>query len=177
MISALDEFRKAKDLLMDCTNELKKEGYTFQFKPLVGIMIELPAAVEILDELCREADFFSIGTNDLIQYVLGVDRTNEKVADFYLPHHPAILRCLKRITDTCKVKNKELTLCGEMAHHQRYIPFLLGIGIRSLSMDSLYIGKIQMFISNLLLSKAQDLAEKLLKKVTTADLAELMGFY
>ena len=91
-----------------------------------------------MEEFAQEADFFSIGTNDFVQYMLGIDRTNEKVADLYIPHHPAVLRSLKRIVDISKKHNKEISICGEMAHHQRYISFLLGIGIRILSMDVVY---------------------------------------
>jgi phosphotransferase system enzyme I (PtsP) len=130
-----------------------------------------------MKDFAKVSDFFSIGTNDFVQYLLGIDRTNEKVADLYLPHHPAVLRSLKRIADVCRKYKKDVSLCGEMAHHQRYIPFLLGIGIRSLSMDAVYLPMIQKLINNITIKDAEELAQRLLKKDTLADLAELCGFY
>ena len=88
MISSLDEFLDAKAIVLECIKDLSLEGIACHKKPKIGLMIELPAVLEIIDDLAEEADFFSIGTNDFVQYMLAVDRTNEKVAEFYLPHHP-----------------------------------------------------------------------------------------
>lgn len=177
MISSIDEFIKAKSILLKCREELIKEGINFRKGLKVGMMIELPSVVELMEDFVKISDFFSIGTNDFVQYLLGIDRTNEKVADLYLPHHPAVLRSLKRIVDVCTKNNKEISICGEMAHHQRYIPFLLGIGIRIFSMDAVYLPVIQKVINNIIIKDAEELSQKLLKKDTLADLAELCGFY
>jgi phosphotransferase system enzyme I (PtsP) len=172
MISSLDEFLKARSVLYQCLNELREEGMSFDQKPQVGMMIEVPSLVEIMDELADVADFFSIGTNDFVQYMLGVDRANEKVADYYLPHHPAVLRSLKRIVEVAVRRNKEIAVCGEMAHQSCYIPFFLGIGIRIFSMDAVYIPQIQKQIESISLREAKDLTGQILDKGAIADLSD-----
>ncbi len=102
-------------------------------------MVELPSMVEIIDEMAQEADFFSIGTNDLIQYMLAVDRTNDRVAQLYLPHHPSVLRALKKIVDAGLKHGKEVSICGDMANDPKYLSLLLGLGIRCFSMDARYL--------------------------------------
>ncbi len=174
MISSLDEFVNAKSVLIQCRDELKAEGVNFTEEPQVGMMVEVPALVEIMEDLVKVADFFSIGTNDFIQYILGVDRTNQKVAEMYLPHHPAVLRSLKRIVDVAKKHNKEISICGAMCHQRRYIPFLLGIGIRRLSMNPMYLPRIQKFIASLDMSEADDLAQAVLSKGSIEEISALL---
>src|SRR4030042_3924596 len=99
------------------------------------MMVELPCVVDLIDDFAGEAEFFSIGTNDFVQFMLGVDRTNENVANFYLPHHPSVLRALKVIADGAAKYDKEVSVCGDMSHQQPFIPFLLGIGITTLSLE------------------------------------------
>ena len=153
---------------------MEKEGETFASEPAVGMMVEVPSLVEIIDELAQEADFFSLGTNDFIQYMLGVDRTNEKVAGFYLPHHPAVLRSLKRIVDAVLKHGKELSICGAMSHQERYIPFLLGIGIRTISMNAIFFPKIQKFIAGIDVREAEDLAARVLASASVAEIEALL---
>ena len=133
------------------------------------MMVELPAVLEIIEELAQQADFFSIGTNDFIQYMLAVDRTNEKVADFYMPHHPSILRALKRVVEAAEKFKKPVSICGDMAHNERYISYFLGIGIRIFSIDSSHIPKIQKTIEKVDLEQAKKENRKILSKDRTSE--------
>ena len=174
MISSLDEFLSARTILFESRDELVQEGIAFTDEPQVGMMVEVPSLVEIMEELAQEADFFSLGTNDFIQYILGVDRTNEKVAGFYLPHHPSVLRSVKRIVDVARKYDKEITICGAMAHQPRYIPFLLGIGNRNFSMNAIFLPKIQEFMSTVDTRQAEALADEILTKATVAEIENLI---
>ncbi|MDZ4242247.1 MAG: phosphoenolpyruvate--protein phosphotransferase, partial [Candidatus Omnitrophota bacterium] len=170
MISSLDELLEAKQVVRECAADLKKEGIVCHSTPPIGMMVELPAVLEIIDELAEESDFFSIGTNDFIQYMLAVDRTNEKVADFYLPHHPSILRSLKKIVDAAAKHGKDVSVCGDMAHDERYVPYFLGIGIRKFSLDPRFFPKIQKTVESTNLPEAVRQAQKLLGRDRVSDL-------
>ncbi len=169
MISSVDEFLEAKEFVGECIERLKKEGIPCHDKPAVGMMVELPAVLEIIDWFAEEADFFSIGTNDFIQYMLAVDRTNEKVADLYLPHHPSILRALKKIVSAAQKKKKDVSICGDMAHEERYIPYIIGIGIRKISLDARFHPKIQEVISRIDVKEAESLVRQILSKHRISD--------
>lgn len=147
MISSHDEFLAAREIVQSCHRELREEGHAHDRLPQLGAMIELPAIVEVLDGLAQDVDFLSIGTNDFVQYMLAADRTNERVRDYYCPHHPAVLRALKRIATIAQKHDLDLSVCGEMAHEPAYIPFLLGIGVRKLSVDPTYIPSVKMAIA------------------------------
>ncbi len=161
MISSLDEFRQARQIVLACRDELVQQQIPVA-APQIGLMIEIPSVLEIIDDLAREADFFSVGTNDLIQYMLAVDRTNEKVADLYLPHHPAILRGLHRIVRAAERAGIDVSVCGDMAQDERYLPFLLGIGVRIFSVDAMYLTRIRRNIEKVDLSAAREEAGDLL---------------
>lgn len=174
MVSSLDEFLEIKKVVAECIREMRKEHAHFSRKAKIGVMIELPSAVEIIDDLAREADFMSVGTNDLIQYMLAVDRTNKKVADFYLPHHPAILRVLLRIVTAANHHRCEVTICGDMAHDPKYIPFLIGIGIQKLSLDARFLPRAKQYIPKVSAKKSQKFAQKLLNLKRVAEVAQLL---
>jgi len=162
MISSLDEFLEAKAIVHECRDALNKERIPYNAAVPIGIMVELPSVLEIIEDLTAEADFLCIGTNDFIQYMLAVDRTNEKVADMYLAHHPAVLRSLKKIVDAGKKFKKDVTICGDMAHETKYLPYLLGIGIRRISLDTRYLPKIKLAITKTDLPQAEKLTKELL---------------
>ena len=153
MVSSLDEFYRAKQMISEAIDFLEADETPHNSSPLVGTMVELPAAVEIISDLAAEADFMSIGTNDLIMYTLAVDRTNERVRNLYKPWHPAILRSLKKIADAAAAHNTELSVCGEAAADNDVFRFLLGLGIRSFSVDPLKVPAMKEFASGL---KAKD---------------------
>jgi phosphotransferase system enzyme I (PtsP) len=174
MISALDEFTEAKSRVTKCIDDLANEGIKMAAKPQIGMMVELPAVLEIIDDLAAEADFFSIGTNDFIQYMLAVDRTNERVADYYCPHHPSVLRGLKRIAVAALRHNIQCAVCGEMAHDPRYIPFFLGIGIRRLSLDPHYLPEVQKCVMGYSTESAEKYADLLLAKSSIKEIESLL---
>lgn len=175
MISSPDEFCEAREVVTQCCRELLNEGTPFNEDPMVGMMIEIPSVVPMLDVFARHADFFSIGTNDFIQFMLGVDRTNENVESFYIPHHPAVLRSLSQIAQLCIQHGLELSLCGDMAGQTEYIPFLLGIGITVLSMDPGSIPRIQKFIGEVKMSECRAVAEQVLSCSSVQEVVSALG--
>ena len=174
MISSVDEFREARTALDGWREALKAEGLPHHPNPAVGMMVEVPSVVELMDAFCREADFFSIGTNDFVQYTLAVDRSNERVAGYYLPHHPAVLRGLARIVRAAAAGNRDLAVCGEMAHELQFVPFLLGIGVRNLSVDPQFLPAVQERIARMRIARAEEHVEALLAEDTVAGTAKIL---
>lgn len=162
MIFSLEEFLQARDIVMTCVAALEKSGGVFNSHPKIGMMVEVPAVIEIIEEFARIADFFSIGTNDLVQYMLAVDRTNDEVAEYYIPHHPAVLRAIKRVADAAKAAGKDVSICGDMANKAAYLPFLIGCGIRTLSMNPVYMAENQKIIGEIDVVQAEALVLRLL---------------
>ena len=175
MVSSIDEFCNARDIVLECIDDLRKKDIEHNDKPKLGIMVELPSIVDLIDDFAKEAEFFSIGTNDFIQFMLGVDRTNENIAASYVPHHPSVLRALKKVVQAANNNNKLISICGDMAHEEKYIPFLLGIGVRNLSMDPRYLLRIQQAISKIDITEAQAIAEDMLKKPKISDVTQTLG--
>jgi phosphotransferase system enzyme I (PtsI) len=135
MISSVEEVRQIRDLFEQTKKELHTEGIPFDEGIPLGIMIEIPSVAILADQIAKEVDFFSIGTNDLIQYTLAVDRDNDLVSDLYEPLNPAVLHLIRNVVEAANRTNKQMTLCGEMPGTAAYIPLLLGIGLTDLSMN------------------------------------------
>jgi phosphotransferase system enzyme I (PtsI) len=163
MISALEELHEANKILEKVKQDLNKEHIKFDEKIEVGSMIEVPSAAMIIDAIAKEVDFVSIGTNDLIQYTLAVDRVNENVASRYDPLHPTILRFIKRIIDESHKAGIDVGMCGEMAGDPYYTPVLLGLGLDEFSVASVQIPKIKRVIRNISFENVQRIAGEILK--------------
>lgn len=149
MVSSVEDFVSARSILQECMEELNSKGVEYHKNPEIGLMVEVPSAVFVARSLAREADFLSIGTNDLVQYMLAVDRDNEKMSRFYIAHHPSVLRSIKQVVDAAGSFGKEVTVCGDMAHSDVHLPLLLGMGIRKLSMASSFMGHAKTIISKI----------------------------
>jgi phosphotransferase system enzyme I (PtsP) len=175
MISSIDEFCQAREVVFECLEELGRQNIEHNRKPKLGIMVELPCVVDLIDDFAKEAEFFSIGTNDFIQFMLGVDRTNENVAGSYLPHHPSVLRAMKKVVHSANQSGREISVCGDMAHQEQYLPFLLGIGVRILSMDPSYLPRVQKAISGVDLEEAEATAENMLAQTKISDLTHTLN--
>lgn len=163
LISGVDEFRRAKAIVLETCKELESRGIPFDPNVKLGTMIEVPSAVAVADLLARECDYFSLGTNDLIQYTLAVDRGNEKIAHMYEPAHPAILRYIHQTAQAAHNAGIPCSICGEMAGDGYYTELLLGLGVTALSMASVSIPNIRATIAEINLSEARDFAQHVLK--------------
>ncbi len=162
LIVSLMEFRQAKMALHDAMEDLEEVGISCNGKMKMGMMLETPAAAIQVKEFCREVDFISIGTNDLIQYLLAVDRGNERVSQYYTASNPALLRALRDVVRACTQAGVECSLCGEMAGQPLYTMFLLGIGLRNLSMAPANIPEVKKLIRLVSSTQAQRVARRAL---------------
>jgi len=161
MISGVQEIIQIKEILEELKNELKKEGVPFNPHIKIGIMIEIPSAATIADLLAKEVNFFSIGTNDLIQYTLAIDRVNEHVSYLYNPLHPAVIRLIKTVVEAAHNNGIEVVMCGEMAGEPLYLPILLGLGIDELSMNPLCILRIKKILRAITYRESQEFVKVL----------------
>jgi len=170
MISGLDELRGAMSVLAECKEELCASKIDISDKTEVGAMIEIPSAAISADVLAREIDFFSIGTNDLIQYALAVDRVNERIAHLYEPTHPAVIRLLKMIADAAHANDIWVGVCGEMAGDVALIPLLLGLGMDELSAGATLVPRVKRAVQSLAISECRELVEEALKLQTPSEI-------
>lgn len=172
MIATLNEFRAAKALLVEEKANLTSEGVKVAEKIELGIMVEIPSTAVLADQFAKEVDFFSIGTNDLIQYTMAADRMNERVSYLYQPYNPSILRLVKMVIDAAHKEGKWAGMCGEMAGDETAIPLLLGLGLDEFSMSATSILKARSQILNLSKAEMEELAEKALQMSTTEEVME-----
>ncbi|WP_207940180.1 phosphoenolpyruvate-protein phosphotransferase [Enterococcus sp. DIV2402] len=169
MVATLKEFRAAKKMYDEERQKLVDEGIAVADGIQVGIMIEIPAAAVLADRFAKEVDFFSIGTNDLIQYTMAADRMNEQVSYLYQPYNPSILRLIKNVVDSAHAEGKWAGMCGEMAGDQMAVPLLMGIGLDEFSMSATSILKTRSLMKRLDTTKMQELANRALKDCDTME--------
>ncbi|MGN7357655.1 phosphoenolpyruvate--protein phosphotransferase [Paenibacillus sp. SAF-054] len=174
MISSVDEVRQANQILRRAMDDLDARGIAYDADIQVGVMIEIPAAVIIADLLAEESDFFSIGTNDLVQYVLAVDRMNEQIAHMYHPYHPAILRMLRTIVEAAGKAGIPVSVCGEMAGDERSIPLWLELGVHDLSMSIQSLLRVKHRILNTTAEDARSTAQRCYKLATSTEIEKLL---
>jgi phosphoenolpyruvate-protein kinase (PTS system EI component) len=174
MISSLEEIRRVKELLTEAQEELRTEGYAFDPNASIGMMLEVPSAVCLAPHLIQEVDFFSIGTNDLIQYVLAVDRNNRKVAPLYEPLHPAVIQFMAQAVAAVKHAGKRVSICGEMAADPVCTLLLVGLGFDELSMGPFFIPVIKRLIRAIDYQAAQRLAGEVVTLPTVRQVKSLI---
>lgn len=177
MIATLEEFRKAKAIFEDVKKELTKNKVAYSDMIQLGIMVEIPSVAMMADKFAKEVDFFSIGTNDLIQYTFAADRMNEQVSYLYQPYHPSILRMIKNVIDASHQEGKWTGMCGQMAGDRFAIPLLIGMGLDEFSMSATSILPSRAMISKIQLEKAKVLLEKALDAETNEQVQKIVENY
>ncbi|HEY4056055.1 MAG TPA: phosphoenolpyruvate--protein phosphotransferase [Kofleriaceae bacterium] len=175
MISGVSELRAAKAVVDEVKTELTAEGQAFDENVKLGIMIEMPSAALTADLLATEADFFSIGTNDLIQYTMAVDRVNEYVSYLYEPLHPSLLRLIGSVAKAAKAANIPVTVCGEMAGEPMVAPVLLGLGIRELSMSAVSVPEVKATVRSMTQAGAEQMMGRTHKLATAAEIRAMVS--
>lgn len=174
MIATLDEFREAKQVFLEEKEKLTNEGIPVSDDIELGIMVEIPSTAVLADQFAKEVDFFSIGTNDLIQYTMAADRMNERVSYLYQPYNPSILRLIKNVIDASHKEGKWTGMCGEMAGDETAIPLLLGMGLDEFSMSATSILKARDLIRKLSKKEMEELANQALQMSTVEEVVELV---
>lgn len=174
MISSIEELRKSKEIIEEVKQELKEKNIKFNENIEVGIMVEIPSSAVMADEFAKECDFFSIGTNDLIQYTIAVERGNEKVADLYSHYNPAVIRLIKSAIDGAHKNGILCGMCGEAAGDVKFIPLLVGLGLDEFSMNANKILKARKLITDLDFEECKQLANKVLQLDSTEDVKRIL---
>lgn len=177
MISSVDEIRSAKDIINEVKEELKAENIKFDKNLKVGIMIEVPSAAIMAEQLATECDFFSIGTNDLIQYTVAVERGNEKISDLYTKFHPAVIRLIKMAIDGAHKSKIFCGMCGEAASDERFIPLLVGLGLDEFSMNPTKILNSRKMIRNLNHKECKKLVQEILRMSSASEIKARLEEY
>jgi phosphotransferase system enzyme I (PtsI) len=173
MVGGLEDLRRARGMIRQAATELADQGIAHRPDPPVGVMVEIPAAAITADVLAPEVDFFSIGTNDLIQYDLAVDRLNPRVAPLFRPSHPSLLRLLQSTIDAARDAGKPVTMCGEMGGHSIYTVLLFGMGLREFSLTPGYVPRARRLLRGLTLRQARMIAAQAMR-LSTADEVEAL---
>ncbi|HCY5893607.1 TPA: phosphoenolpyruvate--protein phosphotransferase [Staphylococcus aureus] len=177
MVATINEFREAKAILLEEKENLKNEGHDISDDIELGIMVEIPATAALADVFAKEVDFFSIGTNDLIQYTLAADRMSERVSYLYQPYNPSILRLVKQVIEVSHKEGKWTGMCGEMAGDETSIPLLLGLGLDEFSMSATSILKARRQINGLSKNEMTELANRAVDCATQEEVIELVNNY
>ncbi|WP_165626844.1 phosphoenolpyruvate--protein phosphotransferase [Staphylococcus aureus] len=177
MVATINEFREAKAILLEEKENLKNEGHDISDDIELGIMVEIPATAALADVFAKEVDFFSIGTNDLIQYTLAADRMSERVSYLYQPYNPSILRLVKQVIEASHKEGKWTGMCGEMAGDETAIPLLLGLGLDEFSMSATSILKARRQINDLSKNEMTELANRAVDCATQEEVIELVNNY
>lgn len=175
MISSIEELRKSKEIIEEVKQELKTKNIKFNENIEVGIMVEIPSSAVMADEFAKECDFFSIGTNDLIQYTIAVERGNEKLANLYSHFNPAVIRLIKYAIDGAHKNGILCGMCGEAAGDVKFIPLLVGLGLDEFSMNANKILKARKLITELSLGECENLANKVLQLDSTEDVKMILN--
>jgi phosphotransferase system enzyme I (PtsI) len=175
MVGGLEEVAAFKALLSDVRRQLVAEGWRFEHALPIGAMIEIPSAALVARKLAQELDFLSLGTNDLVQYMLAADRDDETMARYYQPLHPAVLAVVRGVGDAARAAGKELSICGGMAGDPAYVELLLGLGLRSFSLAPGELLEVKSVIRRTSAEQAEALAGRALDCATVFDVAELIG--
>jgi phosphotransferase system enzyme I (PtsI) len=174
MISGVSELRDAKAVLEECKEELRSRGEPFDPAVKIGVMIEMPSAALTADQLAKEADFFSIGTNDLIQYTLAIDRVNEHVSYLYRPLHPALLRMIRTVAEAGKAAGIPVSMCGEMAGEPLLTLIIVGLGLEELSMNAVAIPVVKSVLRASTIDEAKQLADQATRLPTPDEIEDLI---
>lgn len=167
MICTLSEIAITKQIMAEAVEILQKDGVPFKSDIPLGVMIEVPSAVVMADEIVKHVDFLSVGTNDLIQYTFAVDRNNKYVSELYQPLNPAILRMLNQLVTICKDAGKPISVCGEMAGQPLYLPLLVGMGIREVSMNAPSVPTMKRFIRSVSVKEAEEFTAAIMRETST----------
>lgn len=174
MISTIEELRKAKSILEECKKELDFQSISYNSEIKVGMMIEIPATAIMADIFAKECDFFSIGTNDLIQYTVAAERGNSKIANLYTKNHPAVIRLIKQTINAAHNNGIFCGMCGEAASNIHYVPLLIGLGLDEFSMNSSAILETKKIITHLERKNCEVLVEKVLKAISDKEVEQIL---
>jgi phosphoenolpyruvate-protein phosphotransferase len=174
MVTSLEEVQRSREIIDTMRKDLSDSGTPHDKHIEFGVMIEVPAAAYILDQILPYVDFVSVGTNDLVQYLLAVDRDNPRVATLYDPYHPAVIRTLQHIAAAAQTSGKPVSICGEIAGDHYYTMLLVGLGYRELSMAPVFLPRVKLMIRNFSIEEAEKIAAKAVEMSSSTEIRELL---
>jgi phosphoenolpyruvate-protein phosphotransferase len=175
MVTSMDEVRQCREIVESMRKDLQDAGTPVDADIEFGVMVEVPATAFILDHILPVVDFISVGTNDLVQYFLAVDRDNPRVATLYDPYHPAVIRILKHIADSAKAAGKPVSICGEIAGDHYFTMLLVGLGYRELSMAPVFLPRVKLMIRSFAIAEAEEIAAAALQMESASQIRDLLG--